>query len=832
MKLRARKFTSRKCKKPLTFYPLLGIMIVLGTKENMVMKTSLKVVSLVLVSAMLMTAVSCGKNAKEKEPKLSGKIISEEDPWFDYEIRNVKIGTDPDQKIENIGTQVAGVDDKYIVMYTTGNYMAPAWDELDWDTYDFSDTYIAVLTVIDKDTKNVVNSVNVYDLVSKNNHVESPVYFDGKISLKVAGYNMETRKNITKVIEIDPLTGKIIDTHEEEGSFGYMNVSKIIGEYRVECVTVYSDDGYTSYEILKIISADGSIESIDMREVDRDLAVSDIFPLSDTMVLIHDSFRPVKYELDLKTAKIKKAGADDYEWLDGIESYDYVTGTDGLIYAGSSNGFSRIDIKEKKVEEVFNYNWSTLNREKTSWHSMVECTGDSIILAGSADLWSRYGENQSDEISIVELKRADKNPHAGKTVLELYDDSGWSGEAVEEAISIFNESDSGYFIKTSTRYSSYDYVDFSVDLGNPDEAQKMLIKAHDGLSNELAMDIINGDGPDILINTSAYAQLNNPNYLVDLSPYFRTLDPDEYYTNVIEGAMTDNALYQMPVSFSINGIVTRNEYAGSTGAGFTLSEYEEFLRGPLNGEDIFNVTRPVLFAELFSAMSDRFIKNGKADLSGPEFAELAEFVKDNFDDTVITMDEMNGDPNSVYDPVAYLHQVGGFGGYLQEKGVFYPDCSILGIPSVDGRGPLIQTDCSVAISAQAVDTGACVEFAKILLSYDIQKSIAMNDTFVLNRKALRDASEIAIDFYNNGGAESSNGNGVSTINGKFTTEDIDNAEKVIMSCSRIDSEDAAISMILIEEMPAYFLDQKDLGKVIKVAENRIQKVLDERGGGS
>ena len=108
----------------------------------------------------------------------------------------------------------------------------------------------------------------------------------------------------------------------------------------------------------------------------------------------------------------------------------------------------------------------------------------------------------------------------------------------------------------------------------------------------------------------------------------------------------------------------------------------------------------------------------------------------------------------------------------------------------------------------------------------------MNDTFVLNRKALRDASEIAIDFYNNGGTESSNGNGVSTINGKFTTEDIDNAEKVIMSCSRIDSEDSAISMILIEEMPAYFLDQKDLGKVIKVAENRIQKVLDERGGGS
>ena len=145
---------------------------------------------------------------------------------------------------------------------------------------------------------------------------------------------------------------------------------------------------------------------------------------------------------------------------------------------------------------------------------------------------------------------------------------------------------------------------------------------------------------------------------------------------------------------------------------------------------------------------------------------------------------------------------------------------------------MILTGCSVAISAQALDIGACAEFAKILLSDDIQKGLAAEDTFVLNRKAFRDTGEVAIEFYNDGGTWSSNGNGVSTYYGKFTTEDIDNAEKIIMSCSRIDSEDSAVSMILIEEMPAYFLDQKDLGKVIKIAENRIQKVLDERGGSS
>ena len=43
-------------------------------------------------------------------------------------------------------------------------------------------------------------------------------------------------------------------------------------------------------------------------------------------------------------------------------------------------------------------------------------------------------------------------------------------------------------------------------------------------------------------------------------------------------------------------------------------------------------------------------------------------------------------------------------------------------------------------------------------------------------------------------------------------------------------EDSAISIILIEEMPAYFLGQKDLDSVVKIAQDRAQKVLDERRG--
>ena len=64
---------------------------------------------------------------------------------------------------------------------------------------------------------------------------------------------------------------------------------------------------------------------------------------------------------------------------------------------------------------------------------------------------------------------------------------------------------------------------------------------------------------------------------------------------------------------------------------------------------------------------------------------------------------------------------------------------------------------------------------------------------------------------------------------EYTVQDIDFVESVTLSYSKIKSEDPDISIILIEEMPAYFLGQKSLGDVVKIAQDRIQKVLDERG---
>ena len=181
----------------------------------------------------------------------------------------------------------------------------------------------------------------------------------------------------------------------------------------------------------------------------------------------------------------------------------------------------------------------------------------------------------------------------------------------------------------------------------------------------------------------------------------------------------------------------------------------------------------------------------------------------------------------------YYSNCPGISGYLVKRDQIKNGTAILGIPSSDGRGPMFGSKISVAISKNCVDKKSCIEFVKTLISDEIQLKLVMNDQFVINRNAFRQGCNAAIEYYNTeDGSQNlfdyAAGTYV-TSHMKFTSEDIDRLERIVLSCSKCDTEDSAINLILIEEMPAYFLGQKDLDSVVKIVQNRAQKVLDERG---
>ena len=787
---------------------------------------SQKALALSMATILLVTSCSFVNNTKTR------RKITKDDPWFDTNIIEVKTGAEEGKTVSTYNHRFVGSDEQYYVILTTGDYEYPPEDEIDWNTFDAKDYKFQYIAVVDKETYQTVNEIDINkDMTSSEYWIDNVYFMNGIITVKT---NLNER-------DYDPVIGKLLDIRSgNSGNADVFSCSQkyYVGDYSIETIQFQPENSRIYYSIC-IGSPDGDIKTIEFKKIDKDIQITTILALSDTQALIPATVgnETLFYELDLSTGEMNASKNSDYAWMDADELYTAYTGSDGMVYFKTETGISRINAKTQSIEEIFNYNWCVLNRGLVegygivhiSFDNIVECSEDRIVLLAKYVDTGIYTGQTAEIVNLIILEKAETNPNAGKMVLELYARTGVNKQ-VGEAISKFNITNDKFFIEVIDRYKEADNV---IDLNNVDTGRVAALYSGEELSNQLAIDIMNGDGPDILLDVSEFSQLSTPNCLADLTPYLEDLDSDTYYKNIIEGSKTDGSIYQLPISFKIEGVITKSTYAGSSGKGFTLEEYTEFVDEVMNGTDPILYGQATYFAMLISATSDKFISNGKVDLSVPEFAELAEYVRDNVREEGAGMNEWYaqyaGYPPPAKNTISY-----GIGSYFVNiSGIEHSDVSnmtVLGYPSLDGNGPMFSPISSVAISSQTVDIGACAEFVKTLLSEDIQTKIAMDDSFVLNRKAFRDAGICAVEYYNSGGEVFYNGFGMGLVFGrKYDEQDIDSVEDAILACSKIRTDNSSISIILIEEMPPYFLGQKDLDSVIKIAENRIQKVLDERG---
>ncbi len=812
-------------------------------------KTLTKAAAVLLALSMLLPAASCGRKKPDSKGN-SGKKITDDTPWFDAQIYDVDQGIDTSKEVEYTYSRFAGSDDEYIVILTNGNYKIP--DNIDWNNYDYSDYSIAVLSVLDRATKKTVKTIDLNNELSSEEYAENARYKNGIVTIIYTSYDTATWQTVVKEKDIDLKTGQVTDTRENSDSdSGVFQNAFNIGDYSVETAANWNAEVSTFN--LKIISPDGSQKTVKLEDGRKSVyEVSSIIPLSDStaLVIAYLENGNAYYELDLKSGTIKETESKNYDWLDTSVLYNTLNGSDGNVYYTMPGGISKIDIKAKTDEEMFNYSWCGINRNILTNLQLAEVSEDSFLLYGEQYFMNPYTQIaglDGSEFFLIEFSKAEKNPHAGKTILEMYSSYGYTDDQVADAILKFNETNSNYYIEVADRYkntAAYDYDSMNSD----DDMQSQWLNYSADLSSKLSMDILNGEGPDILMDVSSFGQLNNTECLVDLAPYVGNLDPDKYFTNILDAAKVDGKLYNLPICFSIEGIQTDSKYAGKSGIGFTTEEYENFLKETLNGKDVVSSGQAMYFAKLFNSMSSRFIVNGKADFSDPEFKTLAEFVKNNVQERSASWDEMGNDEyggyssyalygfNSSENGLAMYTECGSYYSFFRNLEVLNGSSSILGLPSADGHGPMAGSYSSVAVSAQSASVDACGEFVKLLMSDSVQEDMATKSGYlVLNREAFRKAGESAIDYYNEkGGVDifqyDQYGNQLPPKNQlKFNEEQLNDLENIILSCNAMNYEDAAINLILVEEMQPYFAGQKNLEDVYKVAQDRVQKVIDERG---
>ena len=302
-----------------------------------------KILSLILISAMLLPAASCGKKTSGK----AEKKIASDDPWFDSKVYSIKPDLDTGGKEINFSMQqLAGADDKYIVVFSYGYYVNPNPNK-EYYTSDYS-YYMAI--VIDRNTGDMINTLDYGQYLSGNGFISDVKYYNGKITSKV--YIEDEKGGRTVEMDNDVLTGKKLDERT-------------------------------------IIPSEGKEYNVKLKKEHTDLySVSVVLPLDEDRLLVPvmstSTNIPVFFEVDLKAAKAVEVDGKDYDWIDFDRVRNTLVNKDGRAYFSTSAGISTIDMKNKKIEEFFNYNACPMNKVRLLSTEMIDCSDKEIVLLGNS----------------------------------------------------------------------------------------------------------------------------------------------------------------------------------------------------------------------------------------------------------------------------------------------------------------------------------------------------------------------------------------------------------------------------------------------------------------
>ncbi|MBO4636613.1 MAG: extracellular solute-binding protein [Clostridiales bacterium] len=815
-------------------------------------KTCSAVVALVMAVPMI---ASCGKKdngdptssvsgRSQMSSSVSGEEIEEDFGWFDVDSLDFS-DRYTDQRFTNLYVDVLGMKDDRIALEVSRSF---------YDDYSFQEVLESeeagggddgsdynAIDIYDLDGE-LIRSVPVEDIYAAAGEDEEGYHylwrseFDGdKMRFTVCTYDDDWNESYSN-IEMDIATGNLtvteedrVDTNDEEGSY---EGSYTFDGYTVE-KTFYWGDA-SCYYIIDVTKPSGDTKRIDFSTEIPSMSIFDI----NACVYIGDgravaqctpetddySAGYVYVMLDLEDGSCELY--ENTDWLAGIDLSTASYSEDGRTMVIGREGLMSINFDDGSLEMVVDFNNCNLNRFDALRYTFLGIRDGKYYFQGigeehETDNGYIYTEN------IVVFSEADSNPNAGKMILRAAAPKGLTYQEAE-AVRRFNEMSDEAFIVFDFSYNGRDNQEFGLCAGFLPASATLDEDA--AMSNQLSIDLMTGDGPDIIFGTIGFSQMDNDNYLTDLSSVIPS--DEEYFTNVFDAARVGGKLYQIPLDCGFSGITANGEDVGYDQAGFTFDSYREFVDEVCNGNDPVGAGRFDFLALCYSSMSDCFIDDsGNATFDNDAFRQLADFTSDIPEEgMVMSCDVCQRATEGVgYITISTLDE------YLRNFGGTAESTRLMGIPSVDGRGPIITVDDSVAISANAADPDICMEFVRYALSYEGQMIFANSDRTPVMVRAFEDGAQTTIDEYN---AQVQRILQFSTREELaacgFFAEEVDEGvidayEGFIRAACTIEMTDPSVLNIIREEIGAYYEGQKTMEEIIPILENRVQTFVNERG---
>ena len=755
-------------------------------------------ISMLLVFAQIISVAGC--KGKDED---GVKRVSRDSTWFNAKVTGLD-GKYKNKKMDSFYCDFLGVYKDGVLIRSEGvidilNQKSDPDNQFDnIDYYSFSGDLISSF-----DARELLLDKEIDDVII----CDTEVVFRMHKNVLLEGEKESKRYQLS----IDPETGTVGELKEIEGvpagTFSGLDENGtfyegtwVIGDYSVSRYSLRRSASF-------IISKNGKSKIVDLS---RDPQFSEV-SISDYIINFSD--KAAFISLNLETGEVKNKD-EEYKWLKKIKYFTRLSSFGGKTYVKDAYGVKYINFASKELTEVLSFNDCSVNRIDLTQSDLLYVKDERFVFArktSDEELFSEDHRKTKDVPEIIILERADKNPNAGRIILSAGTVGSFYLEySICEAVRVFNETNKKYYVQLENKLNILDYVDYS-NADNNDAVNGIFYSGSSELSNQLATDMLSGDGPDIVLYAGDYRQIHSEEYLVDLNRYVKSnngINEADYFSNVIDAAKVDDKLLFIPMDFSVKGILTDRSNVRDGQTGFTFDEYVKFVSEACNGGNPLSGTQLEVLTTLYSYADDSCINGKTVNFDNESFRAVCDYVKNNVNDKSFNISQ---DADEAY--------YSGLDDLLSRNGLKAKNLTLLGYPSADGRGPLIDIGISIGISASAPSSVAdgAWEFIKVCLSDDVQNTIGKSVSNPLSIKACESLSKNTIESFNKANPST-----------KIDESIIESYKKVLMSGSLIDNTDPAVLIVIREEVPPYFVDQKSLDDILPIVNNRVKTILSER----
>ncbi len=510
----------------------------------------------------------------------------------------------------------------------------------------------------------------------------------------------------------------------------------------------------------------------------------------------------------------------------------------------NSNGIEKYDLLDGTRTTTFSWKDTDLNS------SAIQMEGGSIesedhLVFFKMELDKEIARTDMDQkagignkMSIVSLTRADKNPHAGKEVLKL----------------AVNGIDDVSFIDRIIQYNTDPSNHARVEISDysPDTNERWFFsndssRQLEGVGN-LTLDMLSGNGPDILVGFSDFSQFNNENSLIDLKTYLDSdpsLKTDDYYQNIFSAFELDGKLFTMPITYTLEGMVVNGKFQG-TKEKLTYSDLDKIASSlPSDIQLLDSHDYNDLLTKLLYVSSDRFVNNvdKTVNFDSDEFREMLETVKkygktsQDGQSSNLPLGEsgfMNGEVLFGMGMIASSNVLlRGLTDFTYLGSVNSGDYIYSGYPTKDGMGMTAVGDITMSITTSAANPNQAWEFIRFFLNEDIQQDLCFNmDKLPVNKKAFDskckteiEVSEQALESYKKNHGNSADDDYMPYV---LTQQDKDKLASLIASVETAQQFDSDVLNIVLEEAAGFFEGQRSVDDVCKNIQSRASIVVQER----